>query len=307
MTPTPDRPFRLGTRASPLAVAQAELAKAALIDAHGWDERAVELVPMVASGDRVQDRALAEIGGKALWTRELDAALCDEVTHASVHSLKDVETIRPTMFEIAAILPRGDARDGLLGADSIDALAEGARVGTASPRRAAQLKARRPDLHIELFRGNLGTRLAKLSRGEVDATLLAMAGLTRLGMADRAVPLAIDDWLPAASQGAIAIEVHAEHDDARAAIAKVDHKPSHAAVRAERALLLGLGGDCRSPVAAHARREGGKLRLRAQLFATDGSAMVEGACDIGADEDGEALAASLLARAPASVARLFAG
>ncbi len=307
MAPTPDRPFRLGTRASPLAVAQAELARDALVAAHGWDVAAVELVPMVASGDRVQDRALAEIGGKALWTRELDAALCDERTDASVHSLKDVETIRPTMFEIAAILPRADARDGLLGAESIASLREGARVGTASPRRAAQLKARRPDLQVELFRGNLGTRLAKLGRGEVDATLIAMAGLVRLGMADRAVPLAIEEWLPAASQGAIAIEVHADNAEARAAVARIDHKPSHAAVRAERALLLGLGGDCRSPVAAHARKEGGVLRLRAQLFATDGSAMVEGACDVGADEDGEALAADLLARAPASVAKLFAG
>ena len=179
---TPDRPFRLGTRRSPLALAQANMAAAALMAAHGWGEGSVELVPLVASGDKVQDRALAEIGGKALWTRELDAALKGGRIDAAVHSMKDVETIRPVDLLIAAILPRADARDRLIGASSIDALPRGARVGTASPRRAAQLLSLRPDLNIQLIRGNVGTRLAKIDRGEADATMLAAAGLDRLDM-----------------------------------------------------------------------------------------------------------------------------
>ena len=209
---TSDRPFRLGTRRSPLAMAQAEMTARALIAAHGWDERTVLLVPLQSSGDKVQDRALAEIGGKALWTRELDAALDEGRIDAAVHSMKDVETIRPASMVIAAVLPRADARDRLVGAGSIDALPRGARVGTASPRRAAQLLHLRPDLLIQLIRGNVGTRLDKIARGEADATMLAAAGLDRLGMTDIGVAIAESVMLPAPAQGAIGIETLAANE-----------------------------------------------------------------------------------------------
>jgi len=173
----------LGTRGSPLALVQAHMVQAALCAAHGWAEDDVMIVPIRTTGDRVQDRALAEIGGKALWTKELDRALLDGEIDCAVHSMKDVETIRPDVIQIAAMLPRADVRDRLIGAASIEALPQGARVGTSSPRRAAQLCRLRPDLQPMLFRGNVDTRLAKLAAGEVDATLLAAAGLDRLGRA----------------------------------------------------------------------------------------------------------------------------
>src|SRR6476646_10389331 len=158
--------LRLGTRRSPLALAQAHEARARLCKAHGWDENAVELVPVLASGDKVQDRPLAEIGGKGLWTKELEECLADGGIDGAVHSLKDVETIRPGWLTIAAVLPRADVRDVLLGAASIRAIPEGARVGTSAPRRAAQMLYRRPDIVVVPFRGNVATRIAKLAAGE---------------------------------------------------------------------------------------------------------------------------------------------
>ena len=169
------RPLRLGTRRSPLAMAQAEEAQARLLAAHPG--LGVEIVPVTASGDKIQDRPLAEIGGKALWTKELDQWLLDGEIDFAVHSLKDVETIRPAEIVIAAVLPREDVRDVLVGAASIRALPQGAVVGTSAPRRAAQLLHARPDLKVVSFRGNVATRLAKLAAGEADATLLARAGL----------------------------------------------------------------------------------------------------------------------------------
>src|SRR5690348_1860581 len=165
-------PFRLGTRGSPLALTQAHMVRDALAAAHALAPDAIEIVPIRTTGDKVQDRALEEIGGKALWTKELDRALLDGEIDAAVHSMKDVETIRPQEIAIAAMLPRADVCDRLIGADSIDALAQGAVLGTSSPRRAAQLRRLRPDLKIVLFRGNVDTRLAKLAAGEADATLL---------------------------------------------------------------------------------------------------------------------------------------
>ncbi|HYN46481.1 MAG TPA: hydroxymethylbilane synthase, partial [Allosphingosinicella sp.] len=170
-------PVRIGTRGSPLALAQARLVAEALRAAHGWDEDAIEIVPITTSGDAIQDRPLAEIGGKALWTKELDSCLIDGRTDLSVHSMKDVETIRPDTLVIAAMLERADPRDRLIGADSIAALPPGARVGTSSPRRTAQLLSRRPDLQTGPIRGNVQTRLEKVARGDFDATLLAAAGL----------------------------------------------------------------------------------------------------------------------------------
>jgi hydroxymethylbilane synthase len=286
------RPLRIGTRGSPLALAQARLVAEALRAAHGWDEDAIEIVPITTSGDRIQDRPLAEVGGKALWTRELDACLIDGRTDASVHSMKDVETIRPPDLAIAAMLERADTRDRLIGADSIEALPRGARIGTSSPRRTAQLLARRPDLDCATIRGNVQTRLAKVEAGLFDATLLAAAGLDRLGI-PAGVPL---DLLPAPAQGAIGVEILAGRDDLRALLAAIDHEPTHEAVTAERAFLAALGGDCHSAVAALA--SGG--RLKAEILGADGR-------EVQADEGAPAeLARGLLARASPALRAMFA-
>ena len=306
--PFPDRRFRLGTRSSPLAMRQTEMTRDALCAAHGWPQTAVELVPVVASGDKILDRPLADVGGKALWTRELDAWLAEGRTDASVHSMKDVETIRPTLFVVAAMLPRADGRDRLIGAESIDALPPGATVGTSSPRRSAQLLRLRPDLKLVLLRGNVGTRLAKIANGDADATLLAAAGLDRLGMADTGVAIAFETMLPAPSQGAVGIEVLAENAHVRALISAINHESTCRCVEAERELLAELGADCRSPVAALATVEpGGALRMRAQLLAMDGSDAVSDDVLIGGEMTPAALARRLLDAAPAPIRALFAG
>jgi hydroxymethylbilane synthase len=287
-----ERPLRIGTRGSPLALAQARLVADALRAAHGWDDEAIELVPITTSGDVIQDRPLAEVGGKALWTRELDACLAERRTDLSVHSMKDVETLRPDLFAIAAMLARADPRDRLIGADSIAALPEGALVGTSSPRRTAQLLARRPDLRTVPIRGNVETRLAKVARGEVGATLLAAAGLDRLGI-DAGIAL---DLLPAPAQGTIGVEILADRDELRALLHAIDHRTTHEAVDAERAFLATLGGDCHSAVAALA--EGG--RLRAEILSADGREVHAG------DGAPEALARSLLAQASPALRAMFA-
>ena len=292
--------FRLGTRGSPLALVQAGMVRDALMAAHGL---AVEIVPIRTTGDRVQDRALAEIGGKALWTKELDRALHDGAVDACVHSMKDVETLRPDTLAIAATLPRADVRDRLIGAASIADLPERAVVGTSSPRRAAQLRRLRPDVSTTLFRGNVDTRLGKLAAGEVDATLLAAAGLERLGRHDTGVAIPVETMLPAPAQGAVGVETLVE-GAARDLIAAIDHLPTHAAIQAERAFLAALGADCHSPVAALALWDGETLVLRAQLLSPDGALAVEG--EARGDGAGPRLAAELLARAPEAIRRLFA-
>jgi hydroxymethylbilane synthase len=254
------QPLRIGTRGSPLALAQAHMVAAALRASAGV---ATEIVPITTTGDVIQDRALAEVGGKALWTKELDRALLDGRTDLSVHSMKDVETLRPATLRIAAMLERADTRDRLIGAESIAALPEGARVGTSSPRRTAQLLARRPDLNCAIIRGNVQTRLAKIEEGEFDATLLAAAGLDRLGL-DLGVAV---DLLPAPAQGAIGVEILAERADLGSLLAAIDHRPTHAAVNAERAFLAVLGGDCHSAVAALAEND----MVRAEILSADGS------------------------------------
>jgi hydroxymethylbilane synthase len=176
-------PLRIGTRRSPLALAQAEMAAAAIRAAHGLEEDAVVLVPMLSSGDKIQDRPLAEIGGKALWTKELERALIEDQIDIGVHSMKDVETVRAPQFTLSAMLPRADVRDRLVGAANVGALPQNAHIGTSSPRRAAQLKAMRPDLRISAIRGNVATRLAQIEAGDFDATMLAAAGLDRLRLA----------------------------------------------------------------------------------------------------------------------------
>ena len=300
MLPTTSTPFRIGTRASPLAIAQAEMAKAALCAAHGWDADAVQLVPMLSSGDKDQSRPLADIGGKALWTKELERALIDDVIDIAVHSMKDVETVRPDTFHIAAMLPRADVRDRLIGADSLLNLPPSALVGTSSPRRAAQLKALRPDLRTAPIRGNVATRMAKVANGEFAASLLAAAGLDRLGLADTGSAIAVDEMLPAASQGAIGIDCLNARLELTPILGAINHAETFECVMAERAFLKELSGNCHSPVAALAVVRNGGVWLSGQILSEDGSESISGAGD-----DPVALAQQLLAQASPALKALF--
>ena len=299
--------FIIGSRGSPLALAQTRMVAGALEAAHGWDAGSVEIVAVKTSGDRILDRPLAEVGGKALWTKELDLALLAGETHCSVHSMKDVESERPDSLLIAAMLPRADVRDRLIGADSISALPQGARVGTSSPRRAAQLKRLRPDLELVSIRGNVDTRLAKRAAGEVDATLLAAAGLDRLGRADVGIPIELDEMIPAPSQGAIGIECRADDATTAALLAAIDHIDTHQAVLAERAFCRALGGTCHSPVAALARVEGNEIGFRCEILSEDGRERLAETMrfPIGDLDAAAALARRMLAEAPPAIRRLF--
>lgn len=305
----PNRPYRLGTRGSPLALAQAHMVADALCRAHHLDEGAIEIVTVKTSGDRIQDRALADIGGKALWTKELDRALLDGEIDFSVHSMKDVETIRPAEIAIAAMLPRAAVQDRLIGAAGIGALRDGAVVGTSSPRRAAQLLRLRPDLRIILFRGNVATRLAKLEAGEADATLLAAAGLLRLGQAEVGVDIPVTVMLPAPAQGAVGIETLTANGEMRAFLGAISDADTFDCVMAERVLLLGLGGTCHSPIAALATADGEVIHLRAEILTGDGREHVTGEAHMArhAPQEAEALGRALLARASPALRALFEG
>ncbi|PZN96488.1 MAG: hydroxymethylbilane synthase [Alphaproteobacteria bacterium] len=285
--------FKLGTRGSPLALAQARMTAAALSAAHGWAPDVAEIVVISTTGDRVQDRPLAEIGGKALWTKELDAALLDGRIDCAVHSMKDVETHLRDGIALVAMLPRADVRERLLGADSIDALPQGARVGTSSPRRAAQLLGMRPDLKIEMLRGNVATRMAKVESGAIDATLLAAAGLDRLGVAAGAT-VPIDTMLPASAQGAVGITARIGDDASLALLTAIDHAATHEAVTLERGFLAALGGTCHSPVAALAVVADGRVSFRAEIMTEDGAEIEEGGFESASDE-APALVAALAA------------
>ena len=289
---------------------QAEETRARLCAAHGWAEDAVELVPVVASGDRIQDRPLADIGGKALWTRELDAWLAEGRIDAAVHSMKDVETLRPAELAIAAILPRADKRDVLLGAASIAALphGRGGRHQRAAPRGAAAAMCG-PTARVVSLRGNVATRMAKLAAGEVQATFLAAAGLERLGESGAGHPLALDEWLPAPAQAAIGIECRSGDARVRALLAAIDHAPSRAEIEAERGLLAALGGSCHSPIAVLCTPDAGGLEMTAVIFSPDGAERVAGKARFAiGDEAGPArLAADLLARATPGIAAVFTG
>lgn len=258
-----ERPLRIGTRASPLALAQAHLVSGALAAAHPAAPPA-EIVPIVTTGDRIADRPLADIGGKGLFAKEIEAALLAGAVDCAVHSAKDLETVLPDGLEIAAVLPREDPRDALICAVSatLAGIPRGARLGTASVRRKALVRALRPDLTIEPIRGNIGTRLGKVARGEFDATLLAMAGLIRAGCVGDAAPLAVDDFLPSAGQGIIAVQCRAGDAATFGHVAPIDHAETMAALRAERAVLAVLDGSCRTPVAAHAEYGGGRMTVR---------------------------------------------
>lgn len=279
--------LKLGTRGSPLALVQANMVKDALAAAHGI---ACEIHVIRTTGDRVQNRALAEIGGKALWTKELDRALLDGEIDVAVHSMKDVETIRPDAILIAAMLERADVRDRLVGADSLAAIRENGVVGTSSPRRRAQVLRARPDLSVVLFRGNVDTRLARLAAGEADATLLAAAGLDRLDRGEVGTALAVEDMLPAPAQGAVGIECRADDAMTAALLAAIDHPATSRAVRSERAFLAALDATCHSPIAALATIADDMVTLRAELLSENGGDHVAGQAS---GTDGEALARDL--------------
>ncbi|HWL71969.1 MAG TPA: hydroxymethylbilane synthase [Geminicoccus sp.] len=270
-------PIRLniGTRGSPLALAQAEIVRAALFQA--WPDLAIEdavtIKVIKTTGDKIQDRTLAELGGKGLFTKEIEEALYAKEIDLAVHSMKDMPTVLPDGLAILAVLPRADVRDLLIGPyGGLESIPPDAVVGTASLRRQAQLLAHRPDLQVVPLRGNVQTRLAKLARGDVAATFLAKAGLDRMGMHDvPSVPLEPDVMLPAVAQGAIGIE--ARLDDQRVAelLAKLDDPLTHACIRAERAMLQVLDGSCRTPIAGLARQlADGRLRLDGLVASPDG-------------------------------------
>ena len=299
--------LRLGTRGSPLALAQARKVAAAIETAQRWPDGWVKIVEIKTTGDKVQDRPLAEIGGKALWTKELDRALLDGEVDFCVHSMKDVESVRPNDIHIAAVRPRGDVRDRIIGAESIDKLKQGAKVGTSSPRRKAQLLRLRPDLEVVPIRGNVETRLRKVEEGEVDATLLASAGLKRLEIeAGSAIPTEI--ILPAPGQAVIGMECRTNDTRTQSVLSTVSNTITYECVMAERAMTRALGETCHSPVAAFCVLEDGDLRMRAQLFSEDGRELAEDRAvfDCGDHHTPESLAESLLAKAPDAVRRLFA-
>ena len=300
--------LKLGTRGSPLALAQARKVAAALETSQRWPADYVEIVPIKTSGDMVQDRPLAEVGGKGLWTKELDRALLEGEVDFCVHSMKDVESERPPEIHIAAMRPRGDVRERLIGAPSINALKQGAVVGTSSPRRAAQLLSIRPDLKIVPIRGNVETRLKKVESGEVDATILTSAALKRLGIIDVGLAVPIEVMLPAPGQAAIGMECRTNDNITQSVLTTINNEITYSAVMAERAFTRALGGNCHSPVAALAILDDGELGMRAQIFSEDGSEMVQDKArfDCGDDATPEALARRMLERAPESIRRLFA-
>jgi hydroxymethylbilane synthase len=267
--------LRIGTRGSPLALVQTAEAERRL---RGINARiAIDRHVIKTTGDTVQDRVLAAIGGKGLFTKELDEALLDGRIDMAVHSMKDMETSLREGIAIGCVLPREDPRDAIVarGATSLATLPRGAVLGTASLRRQALALARRPDLKVVPLRGNVETRLRKVADGEVDATLLALAGLRRLGLADRATAiLDTDEMLPAAGQGAIAVTIRAGDDALRAALAPIHDEPSGLRTGAERACLAELDGSCQTPIGALAEIDGGVLRFRALIALPDGSAVL---------------------------------
>jgi hydroxymethylbilane synthase len=266
--------FTLGTRGSPLAVIQANEARRRLAEAQGWEIESIALKVIRTSGDAIQDRPLAEAGGKGLFTKEIDAALLAGAIDAAVHSAKDLPSLMPDGVVIAAYLPREDVRDALISAlaDRVEDLPREATFGAASLRRQAQALRLRPDLKPVLLRGNVETRLRKAESGEVGATLLALAGLKRLGLADRArAVLDIDTFLPAPGQGAIALTARGADPRALEALTAISDGETATALTAERAFLAELEGSCRTPIAGLARLDEGKLRLRGEVLRPDGS------------------------------------
>ncbi|HUC02358.1 MAG TPA: hydroxymethylbilane synthase [Methyloceanibacter sp.] len=296
-----DRKLLIGTRGSPLALWQANHVRALLIAAHGLGEDAVALEPITTSGDRIRDKPLRDFGGKGLFTKEIDEALLDKRVDIAVHSMKDLPTELPPGTTIAAVLPRGDVRDAFISAkgESLAALPPGAVVGSSSLRRQAQVKRLRPDLQAIDFRGNVETRLKKLDQGIVDATLLALAGLERLGLTRHVTSvLPTDEMLPAVAQGAIGVSCRSDDVKTRDLLQALNDDRTATAVSCERAFLGELDGSCRTPIAGLAEIADGVLRFRGLVLNPEGtewheiekSGAPEDAVGIGASSGGELLA-----------------
>ena len=306
MTPTPTSPLRIGTRGSPLALAQAHETRARLMAAHDLPEDAFEIVVIKTTGDRIQDRPLSEIGGKGLFTKEIEEAMLRGDIAIAVHSMKDMPVAQPEGLVLDCFLPREDPRDAFLSpkAASIHALPEGAIVGTSSLRRRAQLKARRPDLNIVEFRGNVQTRLRKLNDGVAAATFLAMAGLNRLKMEDiGAHPIDTADMLPAVAQGIIGIERRASDTATAALLEPLNDANASYHIRAERSYLARLDGSCETPIAGLSTIDGTNITLTAEVLRPDGSEVLteQGTAPLSdAEALGRSIAETLLSRAPAN-------
>jgi hydroxymethylbilane synthase len=265
--------LRIGTRGSPLALAQAHETRNRLVTAHGLDPEEIEIAVISVTGDRIRDRPLAEIGGKGLFTKEIEEALLAGDIHMAVHSMKDLPAALPDGLVIAAVLPREDPRDAFLSlaAKSVADLPAGATIGSSSVRRTAQVLRLRPDLKTALFRGNVQTRLKKLADGVADATFLACAGLNRLGLAENiTAAMPVEIMLPAIAQGAIGIEIRQGDDATRELLSAINHRESAIAVACERAFLQALDGSCRTPLAGHATLDGGTLSFRGHALTLDG-------------------------------------
>ena len=272
--PSTERPLRIGTRGSALALAQAHETRDRLMAAHALPAEAFEIVVIKTTGDRVLDRALSEIGGKGLFTKEIEEALLEASIDIAVHSMKDMPTVLPDGLTLAAYLPREDVRDAFVSMrhDSLAALPSGTVVGSSSLRRRAQLLNRRPDLRVVEFRGNVQTRMRKLAEGVAEATFLACAGLRRLGMeAEIRAPIAVEDMLPAVAQGAIGIEARTADEGTHALLAPIACAETTVRLTAERVFLAGLDGSCRTPIGGLATLEDGRLYLRGEIIRPDGS------------------------------------
>jgi len=266
--------IRIGARGSPLALAQAEAVRRAFAAAGSRSAETMPIVPITTTGDRITDRPLAEAGGKGLFTKEIDEALIAGRIDAAVHSAKDMPTRLPDGIMIAACLKRGDARDALVSprAQRLADLPAGARVGTSSPRRKALALMARPDLSVVDLRGNVETRLRKVDDGSLDAAILAVAGLTRLGLGAHVTSIMeSDDWLPAVGQGAIAVATRADDERTRKLMSSIDDRDSSIALAAERAFLAALGGSCRTPIGGLATIAAGRLVFRGIILKPDGS------------------------------------
>jgi hydroxymethylbilane synthase len=267
--------LRIGTRGSPLALVQARTVRARLAAALGAGEDTLELVIIRTSGDKIQDRPLAEVGGKGLFTKEIEEALLDRRIDLAVHSAKDMPTFAQPGLMLTACLEREDPRDVFvsLKARALAELPQGARLGTASLRRQAIAKRARPDLVVAALRGNVETRLRKLEAGEVDATLLALAGMKRLGLTQHATHIMpVEEFLPAVAQGAIGIEARESDTRTRETLARINHADTFTAVACERAFLAELDGSCKTPIAGHATLAGDALQFRGLIARPDGSA-----------------------------------
>ncbi|MGD0532456.1 MAG: hydroxymethylbilane synthase [Methyloceanibacter sp.] len=270
----PKRPLLIGTRGSPLALWQARHVRALLIAAHGFEEADIKFRVITTSGDRISDKPLRDFGGKGLFTKEIDEALLGSEVDLAVHSMKDLPTELPSGISIAAVLPRADVRDAFISreGESLAALPRGAVVGSSSLRRQAQVRRLRPDLEVIDFRGNVETRLAKLERGSADATLLALAGLERLGLAGHVTSvLSTEEMLPAVAQGAISVACRGNDAETRGFLQALNDQASATAVACERAFLAELDGSCRTPIAGHAEIADAGLRFRGLVLKPDGT------------------------------------